>query len=152
MRTLPARFAMPELFAPLPLVAVALLAFNDRVLKVRAPGALSGKLSDVAVCFFMPLVLSALVGLCAPRVPIRARVAAGSLVTAFVFVALELSDSVAVWFCRFGPVVARPLGISAPFRLWSDPTDLLCLVLVPLAYVYGVRRLRLARRFVHAHS
>ena len=43
-----------EFFAPLPLAAVALLVVNDTWLKPAFHNALTGKLSDVAVCFMMP--------------------------------------------------------------------------------------------------
>ena len=49
--------AMREFFGPLPLAAVALLAVNDHVLKARWPGLVTGKLSDVAGCFLLPLFL-----------------------------------------------------------------------------------------------
>ena len=64
---------MTEFFAPLPLLAVGLMVVNDRVLKPRLHNALTGKLSDLAVCFFLPLFVSALLGFLLKRHP-RARI------------------------------------------------------------------------------
>ena len=46
----PGKRALPagELFHPVTLAALALLVVNDRVLKGALPGAVTGKLSDVA--------------------------------------------------------------------------------------------------------
>ncbi len=48
-----------EFFAPLPLAALALTVANDIWLKPAFHSELTGKLSDVGICFFMPLFLSA---------------------------------------------------------------------------------------------
>ena len=50
----------PEFFGVLPLVAVALFALNNGVLKRAFPGFVTGKVSDLLVCFFLPLFVSAL--------------------------------------------------------------------------------------------
>ena len=47
------------LLHPVALVALVLVIFNDRVLKVRYPSELSGKLSDFAGLVFFPLFLVA---------------------------------------------------------------------------------------------
>lgn len=128
-----------EFFAPLPILAVAALAFNDHVLKRRAPGWLSGKLSDLALCFFLPLFVSALIGLAWPRAP-RARLVAGALITALAFTLLELSDTAGAWFCAGLDRLAPFLPAGARCALTRDLTDLACLLVVPLAYAYGARR------------
>jgi hypothetical protein len=88
-RPLSVRLAMPEFFAPWPLCAVALLALNDRLLKATFHNDITGKLSDIAVCFFMPLLLSAILGLVALGAH-RFRIAAGAAVTAVVYTLLEV--------------------------------------------------------------
>ena len=52
-----------EFFAPLPLAALALTVVNDVWLKPAFHSGLTGKLSDVGICFFMPLFLSELLGI-----------------------------------------------------------------------------------------
>ena len=67
----------PEFFSALPLAAVALFALNNGVLKRAWPGLITGKLSDVTICFFLPLFLSALLERVS-RLAVATRVAAGS--------------------------------------------------------------------------
>ena len=50
----------PEFFGVLPLMAVGLFALNNFVLKRAWPGLVTGKLSDLLICFFLPLFVSAL--------------------------------------------------------------------------------------------
>lgn len=132
MRGLP---AMPEFLAPLPLSAVALMAVNDRWLKPAFHNALTGKLSDVAICFFLPLYLSALLAL-VTRWSLERRVAVGAGVTALLFTALKVSQPAADLFCRLLLPVGAPLGLTA-FRAVADPTDLITLPLAGAAVLYA---------------
>jgi hypothetical protein len=139
----PSPLSMRELVAPATLTALALLALNDGLLKRYWPGAISGKISDVAICFLLPLYLSALLGFLAPRRP-RGRLLAGSGLTVLAFTALELDPAVVTAFCRVNDALAPALGLRLGCRMTSDPTDLAALLLVPLAYLYGRRRLAVA--------
>ncbi len=132
MRRLP---PMPEFLAPLPLAAVALMAVNDRWLKPAFHNALTGKLSDVALCFFLPLYLSALLAL-VTRWPRPTRLGVGAAVTALLYTALKVSQPAADLFCVALRVVGTPLGMTQ-FRAWADPTDLITLPLIAVAVLYG---------------
>ena len=134
------RFKMTEFFAPLPLTAVALMVVNDRVLKPRIGNAVTGKLSDIAICFFLPLFTSALLGFAWQKHP-RARVLAGAGIAALVFVGQEMWPWFQDAFLATMGFVGTPLGLSG-FVLTSDATDLLALLVVPLAVAYGWKRLR----------
>jgi hypothetical protein len=117
-----------DLLHPLPLAAVALLVFNDHVLKASgwAPPALTGKLSDVAGLFFFPILLFTLTH--PPRVR-RAWVAvAAAGLTAVVFAAIKLD-------VRANALAAWALGSCA-----LDPTDLLALPMTGLAALFCLRR------------
>jgi len=125
-------------FAPAPLLAVAVLAVNDHALKDRFHNAVTGKLTDLALCFFFPLLLSVLLR------PLirgdRARMTSTAIVTALLYTVLELWAPAGDWLTAAVAVVGRPLGFGlTPFT--RDPTDLLALAMVPLAWSYGVRRL-----------
>jgi hypothetical protein len=133
--------ALREFFAPLPLLAVAVLAVNDHLLKGRAPPLLTGKLSDAAVCFLLPLYLSALVGLVWRRRPL-ARLTVASLVTAALFAALELSDGAVALFCRANDAALGVLGFTRRCSMVRDLWDLTMLVFVPLAWLYGRARVQ----------
>lgn len=124
--------------APLPLLAVAAMAANDFWLKRAAPGLVSGKLSDVAICFFLPLYISALLGLVHPG-HMRVRVLAGAVVTAALYSALNVSQPVADVFARLLTWLGRPLGLP-PSRAIADAGDLLVLPVVLLSVWYGVTR------------
>ncbi len=129
--------ALAELGALLPLAMVGLLLANDRLLKLAFHNALTGKLSDVAICFLMPLLVSAALGLIFEW-SARRRLWAGGVVTVIVFSALEMSDLAGAWF-------SHALAILLPGKrivLTRDPTDLLALACAPLAMIYGLRRAR----------
>ena len=129
-----------EFFAPLPLAALALTVVNDIWLKSAYHNAITGKLSDIGICLFMPLFLSELLGIVFGLLP-RPRLYIGALVTAVLYTAQEVIPP----FTRFALGVLRAvgplLGIHRRFQLTSDWTDLGCLLLVPLAFHYGARRL-----------
>jgi hypothetical protein len=130
-----------EFFAPLPLAALALLVVNDVWLKPAFHSELTGKLSDVAVCFFMPLLLSELLGIFGGWPP-RRRLLAGAIATASLFVALEIVPPFTRLVIECLDSVGPYLGIHRRFRMTSDWTDLACVPLVVAAVAYGRARLR----------
>ncbi|HJL18391.1 MAG TPA: hypothetical protein RMH99_22195 [Sandaracinaceae bacterium LLY-WYZ-13_1] len=105
--------------------ALALLVINDHVLKGAdlVPAWLTGKLSDFAGLVVAPVLLSALLGSRGPRR------------RAFAFAA------VGGWFAAanlFAPVAAATSTAAAwvglSWTLWVDPTDLVALAALPLAW------------------
>lgn len=133
---------MPEFFAPAPLAAVALMVLNDRVLKWRFHNEITGKLSDIAVCFLLPLFISAFLGIFW-RTHGRARVVLGGIVTVFAFTAQEIWPAFQRVFLSSLRVVGGPLGLGH-FGLTTDLSDLWTMLMVPVAVAYGWRRLRAA--------
>ena len=127
-----------EFIAPFPLAAVALLAVNDHLLKAAFHNTLTGKLSDIAGCFFLPLYVSALLSL-VPRLSLRARLYAGAAVTTVLFASVSVSRVAADAVCRWIQVLSAPLGYPV-LRIAADPTDLICLPLVAVAVAYGLSR------------
>jgi hypothetical protein len=128
-----------EFFAPLPMVGLALLVVNDVWLKAAFHSELTGKLSDVAVCFVMPLFISEILGLALALAP-RLRLAIGGVITAVLFTALEVVPPVTRVALDVLSAIGPRLGITRPFRMTSDWTDLFCLILIPVAVAYGRRR------------
>lgn len=128
---------MREFIAPLPLAAVTLLAVNDHLLKAAFHNTLTGKLSDIAGCFFLPLYVSALLAL--TKWPLRARLYVGAAITTGLFASVSVSRAAADAVCRWVELVSTPLGYP---HMWiaSDPTDLICLPLVALAVAYGLSK------------
>jgi hypothetical protein len=103
-------------------IALAVMIANDHVLKGSGlvPGWLTGKLSDLAGLVVAPVVLAVL---CRARTP-RARALALAAV-AVAFAAIKVSRSAA------DALEALMLAVGLRWRLWSDPTDLLALAVLP---------------------
>lgn len=122
----------PDFIRPWPLAAVATMAVNDHWLKPRFHNFWTGKLSDLAICFFLPLFLAALLELSTP-LGRRARLFAGVATTVVLFFLLKTSAPFARAFCLALSPVAGPLGfehLSAtvdPTDLWALPMSLIAL-------------------------
>lgn len=125
----------PEFFSAWPLLAVALLAVNDHFLKATFHNTLTGKLSDFAGCFFLPLYVSALLAL-VTRWSGERRVLVGALATLAIFVPIKLSRAAADFECRALELVAIPLGFGTQ-HVVTDPTDLIALPMVALAVLHS---------------
>jgi hypothetical protein len=147
----PGKRALPlgEFLHPLPLLALTALAINDHLLKGAhlLPMWLTGKISDFAGLFFFPLLLTA-AGDCLLMLVARTtgwridfslrrwKLVAACLATAAVAVPLELSES-------FGRFYTETLGrLGFPSATYRDLSDLLALLMLPLAYRFGVHEVR----------
>jgi hypothetical protein len=130
-----------DFVAPMPLLAVALMVCNDRYWKPRFRNALTGKISDLAICFFLPLLVHEVSGWVV-RSHFRARLFASAALSAVVFTSLELDADLARWACRWLAHIGAILGLHGTFRMTEDPTDLVALVMIPLASLYALRRER----------
>src|SRR5205085_11132169 len=115
----------PEFFGILPLTAVGLFALNNFVLKRTWPGLVTGKLSDLLICFFLPLFVSALLEQVS-RLGAATRVAVGIALTATIFVAVKTSTTASHVLDRDIAMLLQPFGIRfMPNRV--DVTDLCAL-------------------------
>lgn len=121
----------PEFFSPLPLAAVGVLALNDHVLKAAFHNAVTGKVSDFAGCFFLPLFVSAVLAE-ATRWSLAVRLGLGAAATFAIFVPVKVSATAAGLVASALDLVSVPLGIGAQ-HITVDPTDLLALPMVALA-------------------
>jgi hypothetical protein len=139
---MPSRPSHPE-FAPeralssLPwLAALGLLALNDHVLKGAGllPGVVTGKLSDFAGMIVAPALLAALV-----RARTRTSLLACHAAIALVFAGIQLSPAFAgLWSSLMGLV-------GYPWVITSDPTDLLALPTLVVAWRLLVPRMTAPR-------
>lgn len=110
--------------------ALLALVANDHLLKGAhlLPAAVTGKLSDVVGLIVAPVLAAALVEtIGASKTPRRRRVLAFGLVV-IPFVAINLSTEAA----RGTEALMSALGVS--WRIWSDPSDLLALLVLPFAW------------------
>jgi hypothetical protein len=118
------RFDLAPLAHPAWWAALVVLAVNDHVLKGAGilPGWLTGKLSDFAFLIVAP-VLAAVALPCA----IRHRRALALVAVGGLFAAAKLSRAVS------DELVATLRHAGLVWRLWPDPTDLMALVVLPIA-------------------
>ncbi len=110
------------------LLAVAVLAFNDRVGKRAWPGALTGKISDAAWMLVVPPVL-ALALSALPRLRGRRAALLAVALTALTFTAAKSSTAGAELTSR-----AWSLLTGLPSRTVADRTDLLTLPVLALSW------------------
>lgn len=136
---------------PVPLGALAILAANDHWGKAAWPGLVTGKLSDVAGLVFFPLLLQGIWevggGAVRPRVLALACVATAlGFAAVKVFPPAHLLYEHGLGLLQWPYWVARAelLGVwpppLAPVSLEADPTDLLALPAVLLAWAVGRAR------------
>jgi hypothetical protein len=116
--------------------ALVVLVVNDHVLKGSGwlPGWLTGKLSDFAWLIVAPVAAARLVRPLGTRL---ATIATCGCVAVFVAAKIDPRCTAAV------SAVLEFVGF--PSRIWTDPTDLIALCVVPLSFCI-TRRLRRGRR------
>jgi len=132
------RTSMPEFFNVWCLSAVAIFALNNHYLKHHYHNWLTGKLSDFAACFFLPLFISSLIILLV-NWPARARVLAGCVITIVVFGAVKISPWASEFLNTILSAITTTAGFGKSMNL-ADISDLIALPLVGLAYVFGISR------------
>ncbi|MCB0853723.1 MAG: hypothetical protein KDD63_15970 [Bacteroidetes bacterium] len=107
------------LTSPLFLIGLVLLLLNDFYLKAEFGNGFTGKLSDFSGLFIFPLFLTVLF----PRRVIACFVLTGVF---FVFWKLPVSDGLVQWVNQMHIPVGRTV----------DSTDLIALIVLPMAYFY----------------
>lgn len=144
------------LWRPLPVLGLALMALNDHVLRHRWPGLLTGKISDFAVLLYLPALLTAVLGLSllawnalAGRLgartvdPVlsRRKVLAAVVASGLALALLKLSPGARDLYLA-GLRTVDFLRFSPRYQLMLDPTDLVALVVLPLAARDGLAAIR----------
>ncbi|GAA0422132.1 hypothetical protein [Actinoplanes campanulatus] len=128
---------------PVTLAALLLMAVNDHILKAAYPGWVTGKLSDAAGMVLAPPLLAAVIGLIAPRAPFR-WVAPGAILTVGVGFLL-------VKAMGYGAELASSAwSLATPTLIRADPTDLLALPFLGVAWWVAWRPVRPAPRWLRA--
>jgi hypothetical protein len=125
---------------PVVVTAIFVLLANDHVLKQRFPGAVTGILSDIAGLAFFPLALVAAVELLSRRVTGARTIAVFVAITGVVFASAELLPSVRIALEVAWGWSRTAIGGGRPVAFTADPTDLLALPALVVAWVIGGRR------------
>lgn len=140
------RQAGAGLLHPLPIAAIVLLAANDHLFKAWWPGAVTGKLSDIAGLAFFPLLLQAAWEIAGGRVAARAVLAACAVATGAVFAlanalpaadhAYEIALGTLQWpaYALVALAGGEPLPALARVAHVADTGDLLALPALLLAF------------------
>lgn len=120
------------LIQPAFLLALIVLVVNDHYLKSAYPGWLTGKLSDFAGLFMLPILIYAIAGkwLRTNRGLVTLHVAIGAAFVIWKIAAVEIMFA----------AIYQVLPIDLPGRV-KDASDLYALVMLPLSYFY-IRRFR----------
>lgn len=150
------------LLHPGPLVAIAVLIWNDQIGKAHYPGLLTGKLSDVAGLFFFPLFLQATWewlferrgSACRPSVSALG-VAVG--LTVLCFAAVQTFPPATQLYRQVFGLLHWPIGAVGEWlrngslppiamaRATPDPTDLVTLPAALLGFLVHHRRVRISQ-------
>jgi hypothetical protein len=145
--TQPERALAGELMIhPIVAVAVALLLVNDHVLKALWPGALTGKLSDIAGMIFFPLFLLSVQELLSRTLrrtmqPSRRQLAMWILIVGIGFTAVNIIPIAGDWYRWTWGVLGSPLrGSATPVVLTQDVGDLAALPFLGIAWLVGAKR------------
>jgi hypothetical protein len=130
--TMPRAVPGSILLAPVPLAAVVVLVLNDLVWKYRYGNFLTGKLSDVAGLYLLPLVLLSVAMLVAwGRRNEKAVLRWAALTTAVGFAAVKLVPAVATTYEHAIGAIRWLLLLGTrdymPIIVIVDPTDLITL-------------------------
>lgn len=137
--------------SPRYLGALTLLVFNDHVVKVWAPGFLSGKLSDVAGLVMFPLFLQAILEVLRAQIgtytgPSKAELWFAVVSTAIAFSLVQLCPTAnyayawSVGFIRW--ILTGGFDQPHAVRSWSDPWDLMTLPVLLVTAKLGAHRIK----------
>lgn len=129
------RLNAPEFYNVWVASSLLLFGLNNFYLKPTYGNWLTGKLSDFLVCFFMPLLISAL--LAQLKIALHRRVWVGLLVTGTILTSINLSDTASHGLSQLLTPVARALGFGASHNT-VDPSDLIALPVLVFTYKFAV--------------
>jgi hypothetical protein len=123
-------------YEAVPLAVVALFLLNNLWFKSSFPGALSGKLSDVCACFFVPLFVAAVLREFTSWT-LKTRVRYGAAVMVVSLLLVKGTDTGSALLNSFVASATSWSGLT--FRPnAADPTDLWALPVVLLSYLYAL--------------
>ncbi len=129
------RLDCPEFFNIWVIASVVLFSINNFYLKAQFANWFTGKLSDLLVCFFLPLFISAILALF--QITFKWRLAIGIGVCALTLTLLKTSPVVSSLFSHYLSQLNQNLGFGASHNL-ADPTDLIALPILFFTYKFAL--------------
>ena len=143
MRTIQSRTDSPEFFNRWSLSSIVLFAVNNAYLKLQFTSWFTGKLSDVLLCFFLPLFISSCINLVAD-IPVRSRLLAGCVITAIIFTSVKISEFASHYLNVVLTYISLLLGFGKSLNI-ADKSDLIALPMIIVAYYVGNYHARIGR-------
>ncbi|MGD8926049.1 MAG: hypothetical protein PVG20_04330 [Thioalkalispiraceae bacterium] len=132
--------SMPEFFNTWCLSAVVVFGLNNYIWKYQYHNWLTGKLSDLTLCFFLPLFLSAILSLVTAW-SLKLRLALGSSLTALVFTLVKTSTPISEYMNIALSSITNATGFGASYNI-ADSTDLVALPMIAVAWLYASNFMR----------
>lgn len=129
---------MPEFFNTWCFASVGLFALNNHFLKFHYHNWFTGKLSDIAACFFLPLFISAVLAYLV-KWPLKQRVLFGALVTAVLFSLVKVSTMASGALNHLLSNITLAFGFGTSTNI-ADTTDLIALPMIAAAYYFALNR------------
>jgi hypothetical protein len=130
---------MQEFFNPLCLTSVALFATNNFFLKYQFPGWFTGKLSDFTACYFLPLYISAVLSLLS-KWTLQQRLVVGGILTTLVFTLVKISALASDHMNTLFTWITTLFGFGPSLNI-ADPTDLIALPMIGIAYLVTIKKM-----------
>jgi hypothetical protein len=130
---------MQEFFNPWCLIAIVLFSINNLYWKLDYPNWITGKLSDFAVCYFLPLYVSALLSLVVDW-KLRQRLRVGVMLTALIFTLVKTSGYMSGQLNLLLSQITTAFGFGPSANI-ADPGDLIALPLIGIAYLYTIKKM-----------
>ena len=129
------------LLHPAPLVALVVLVLNDHVLKAVWPGVVTGKLSDLAGAFLFPVLVLSIgelaLSMRRPHLASPQVVTTICVLTAMGLILVKTVPAASTAYGALAGLVRWPfLSSFRRVQVATDPTDLVALTSVGLAWVY----------------
>ena len=119
------------LLSPLFIFSVSLMLINDHILKWAdiLPNYITGKLSDFAFLFLVPVFVAYL---------LRVKTKIGLILSYFAVGVFFSAINLSAFFSQFIEFLFDVAII--PISLWPDPTDLMALTMLPFSYLFLMER------------
>ncbi|TAA42586.1 hypothetical protein [Corallincola spongiicola] len=128
------RWHCPEFYNGWVFSSIALFGLNNFYLKAAYGNWLTGKLSDLLVCFFLPLFICAVLQWF--HVHFKLRIVIGLFVTGAVLSLVKLNTDASELLKTSLTLIGQPLGLGASSNQ-VDPTDLIALPVLGVTYWFA---------------
>ena len=117
------------------------MLINDKILKRNYPSLMTGKLSDFAGIFALPVFSASLIEI-TTRSFVNMKIMTGILfIVTVLFIGMKINEPTSnfigdIWFQLLRPIRSITTGSVTPVTFVRDTSDLLALISAPIAFVF----------------